>query len=227
MDIDAVCRKLGYKFKQHHLLKQALTHRSYGTPHNERLEFLGDSILNCIIALKLYQSFSNLSEGELSRMRASLVNKQTLFELAQSLNLGDYILLGEGELKSGGFRRPSILADSFEALLGGILLDSDIGFHEVEKVINVLFDELFKKIDPKTLNKDSKTLLQEYLQSKKMGLPQYTVTETYGETHEQAFKVECFVRELNIRCVGEGLSRRSAEQEAAKRAYTVIKDNIQ
>lgn len=223
MDSHAISRKLGYNFRNPHLLRQALTHRSYGTPHNERLEFLGDGVLNCIIALKLYRNFPNLAEGELSRLRASLVNKQTLYELAQSLNIGDQVLLGEGELKSGGFRRPSILADSFEALLGGILLDSESGFYEVEKVIDILFAELLKKIDPKALGKDAKTVLQEYLQAKKIALPQYSITATYGETHEQAFQVECVIPELNIRCMGEGASRRAAEQEAAKQAYILIK----
>jgi ribonuclease-3 len=217
MDIENVCRKLGYTFQQPELLRQALTHRSFGSPHNERLEFLGDSILNCVIAYALFQRFPALNEGELSRLRANLVNQQSLYELAQKLNLGDALQLGEGELKSGGFRRPSILGDALEAMIGAVFLDG--GFDKTSPVIQSLYAALLQDIDPKNPGKDPKTLLQEYLQSRKMALPQYAVVATAGEAHKQQFRVECFIPELNIRSSGTGSSRRGAEQEAARQAY--------
>ena len=218
MDSKALCRKIGYtSFSQPDLLRQALTHRSHSSPHNERLEFLGDSVLNCAVAGLLFRHFPRLPEGDLSRLRANLVNQQALFELAQTLDLGDEIRLGEGELKSGGHRRPSILADALEAFLGAVYLDG--GFAAAEKVVATLYAPLLQGLDPETLGKDPKTLLQEYLQSRKLALPKYSIITTQGEAHQQQFQVECTVPELNIRTVGEGASRRSAEQEAAQRAY--------
>ncbi|MEK7842870.1 MAG: ribonuclease III, partial [Pseudomonadota bacterium] len=197
-----------------------LTHRSHSSPHNERLEFLGDSVLNCAVAGLIFRHFPNLPEGELSRLRASLVNQQALFELAQALDLGEQIRLGEGELKSGGHRRPSILADTLEAVLGAIYLDG--GFAQAEKVVATLFMPLLQQLNPQTIDKDPKTLLQEYLQSRKLGLPQYSVVTTSGEAHQQQFLVECIITKLNIRTIGEGASRRSAEQGAAKQAYEQV-----
>ena len=220
MNSKRLCQRLGYAFNAPELLRQALTHRSFGTPNNERLEFLGDSVLNCVVAKELYRLFPRLPEGDLSRLRASLVNQQTLFEVAHSLDLGEQVLLGEGELKSGGFRRPSILADTLEAVFGAVLLDG--GFVEAERVVAGLFAPLLKEINPKSLDKDPKTLLQEYLQSRKLALPQYAVLSTSGEAHEQHFEVECAIPELDVRCRGEGHSRRSAEQTAAKCAYQLI-----
>lgn len=217
MDSDALCKKTGYSFSQPELLCQALTHRSHGHPHNERLEFLGDSVLNCAVAGLVFRHFSALPEGDLSRLRANLVNQQALFNLAQTLDLGKQIKLGEGELKSGGCSRPSILADTLEAVLGAVYLDG--GFAKAEEVVITLFTPLLHQFDPQNLSKDPKTLLQEYLQSRKLMLPQYSVIITSGEAHQQQFHVECVVPKLNIRTVGEGSSRRSAEQEAAKRAY--------
>jgi len=217
MDSQSVCRLLGYAFAKPELLRQALTHRSYGVPNNERLEYLGDSILNCIIAHALFQRFPNLSEGELSRLRANLVNQQTLFELAQRLNLGEHVLLGEGELKSNGFRRPSILADALEALIAAVFLDG--GFERTEQAIHTLYASLLGEIDPQKPGKDAKTMLQELLQSKKLALPQYSVISTEGEAHQQYFRVECFIPELKIRASGSGTNRRSAEQDAARQAY--------
>lgn len=217
MDSQSVCRQLGYAFAKPELLRQALTHRSYGVPNNERLEYLGDSILNCIIAHALFQRFPNLSEGELSRLRANLVNQQTLFELAQRLNLGEHVLLGEGELKSNGFRRPSILADALEALIAAVFLDG--GFERTEQAIHTLYASLLGEIDPQKPGKDAKTMLQELLQSKKLALPQYSVVCTEGEAHQQYFRVECFIPELKIRASGSGTNRRSAEQDAARQAY--------
>lgn len=217
MDSATLCRKINYTFNQAELLRQALTHRSHSSPHNERLEFLGDSVLNCAVAGLIFRHFPNLPEGELSRLRANLVNQQALFELAQALDLGEQIRLGEGELKSGGHRRPSILADTLEAVLGAVYLDG--GFAQAEEVVTTLFMPLLQRLNPQTLGKDPKTLLQEYLQSRKLGLPQYSVVTTSGEAHQQQFLVECIISKLDIRTIGEGASRRSAEQGAAKQAY--------
>lgn len=216
-DNGALGRNLGYRFKQPELLRQALTHRSHSTPHNERLEFLGDSVLNCSVAALLFKTFPELAEGDLSRLRANLVNQQTLSEIAQDLDLGSHVRLGEGELKSGGHKRPSILADVLEALLGGVFLDG--GFAEAERVVAHLFTPLLQGLDPQTRGKDPKTLLQEYLQGRKIPVPKYAVIATRGEAHEQQFQVSCDIAALKIREVGEGASRRSAEQAAAKRAY--------
>ena len=217
MDYGSLQRKLGYSFAQAPLLLQALTHRSHSAPHNERIEFLGDSVLNCCVAQELYQRFGDLKEGELSRLRASLVRQETLAELAQQLELGTYLRLGEGELKSGGFRRPSILADGLEALLGAIFLDG--GFPAAQGVIRSLYASLLDHLDPLTMGKDPKTLLQELLQARKIPLPQYAVVATQGAAHNQQFQVECQIPQLAIRTTGFGASRRIAEQEAAQLAF--------
>ena len=218
-DLARLSKQIGYSFKQASLLRQALTHRSHGSPHNERLEFLGDSVLSLAISSKLIHTFPKLSEGDLSRFRAHLVKEPTLADIAKELQLGDYLFLGEGELKSGGFRRPSLLADGLEAIIGAIYLDSN--FDETSRVIEALFAPVIAKVDPKKLSKDPKTQLQEYLQSRKLPLPQYKIIATEGEAHEQHFKLECLIPELDIRARGEGASRRKAEQEAAKLAYTL------
>ncbi len=218
-----LCGQLGYVFKQPQLLQRALTHRSYSPNHNERLEFLGDSILGCVIAKYLYSEFSELSEGELSRLRSNLVKEPTLVVFAQQLKLGSYLKLGEGELKSGGFRRPSILADAVEALLGAIFLDG--GFEAAEQAVLKLFVPYLNQIDMKTLGKDAKTLLQEYLQGQRIALPAYRVTDTKGDAHEQLFHVECVIPALNITTRGSGSSRRNAEQQAALAAYQLIGKN--
>ncbi len=220
MNSETLCQKLGYSFNQPYLLRQALTHRSHSLPHNERLEFLGDSVLNCAVAGLIFRHFLNFTEGDLSRIRANLVNQQTLAELAQTLELGELIRFGDGELKSGGARRPSILADTLEAVLGSIYLDG--GFTRAEEVVAALFTPLLLGSDPRIPGKDPKTLLQESLQSRRLPLPQYSVIATTGEAHQQQFQVECLVPKLNIRIVGEGASRRSAEQDAAKQAYEKI-----
>src|SRR5580698_2478254 len=170
MDLMLLQNRLGHLFKDATLLQQALTHRSHSSLHNERLEFLGDSILNCVVASLLFERYATIDEGDLSRLRANLVKQQSLYEIAQRLELSQFLRLGEGELKSGGFRRPSILADTLEALFGAIFLDT---------------------VDPKTLGKDAKTLLQEYLQGKKIALPQYNVVATHGAAHNQEFEIEC------------------------------------
>lgn len=217
MDYGPLQRKLGYSFSQASLLKQAVTHRSHAAPHNERIEFLGDGVLNCCIAHELYQRFPDLKEGELSRVRANLVRQETLAVLAQRLDLGAYLRLGEGELKSGGFRRPSILADGLEALLGAVFLDG--GFAAAQSVIRGLYASLLEHLNPETLGKDPKTLLQELLQGRKLPLPRYTVVATKGAAHNQQFQVECQIPQLAIRTTGFGASRRLAEQEAAQIAF--------
>lgn len=215
-----LCRQLGHVFEQPQLLQRALTHRSYAPDHYERLEFLGDSILGCVIAKYLYSEFPDLSEGDLSRLRSNLVKESTLVLFAQQLNLGSLLKLGEGELKSGGFRRPSILADAVEALFGAIFLDS--GFIAAEQAVLNLFVPYLAKVDMKTLGKDAKTLLQEYLQGRRLPLPGYSVIDTLGVAHEQLFQVECVIASLKITTCGKGTSRRNAEQQAALAAYQLI-----
>ena len=215
-----LCRQLGYVFKQPQLLQRALTHRSYAPDHYERLEFLGDSILGCVIAKYLYSEFPDLSEGDLSRLRSNLVKESTLVLFAQQLDLGSQLKLGEGELKSGGFRRPSILADAVEALFGAIFLDG--GFGAAEQTVLNLFVPYLAKVDMKTLGKDAKTLLQEYLQGRRLALPGYSVVDTLGVAHEQMFQVECTIPSLKITTRGAGTSRRNAEQQAALAAYQII-----
>jgi ribonuclease-3 len=223
--ISTLCNKLGYEFTQPLLLQRALTHRSYAPEHYERMEFLGDSILGCIIARYLFSTFPQLSEGELSRLRSNLVKEDTLVVLAQQLQLGCYLKLGEGERKSGGFRRPSILADAMEALFGAVFLDG--GFPAAEEVVLGLFVPYLAQVDISTLGKDAKTLLQEHLQSKRVPLPTYHIIATQGEAHLQVFQVECSIPSLKILTRGEGSSRRNAEQQAALAAYQQIgKNNV-
>ncbi len=217
MQRDAIASRTGYQFSNSDLLRQALTHRSHGAAHNERLEFLGDAVLNCIVAAELFRLFPQLHEGDLSRLRASLVNQQRLYEIALQIELGTQLLLGEGELKSGGARRPSMLADALEALIGAVFLDG--GFAAADKLTLQLLDQAFQTIDPSVSGKDPKTLLQEYLQGRRIPLPQYSVIATAGEAHEQSFRVECVIPELSIKTQGEGPSRRSAEQVAARLAF--------
>jgi len=207
-------RLLGHRFGNPDLARQALTHRSFGTPHNERLEFLGDALLNCAVATLLYERFANLPEGDLSRLRAALVNQASLSEVALKLGLGERLRLGEGELKSGGFRRPSILADSVEALLGAVYLDA--GFDAARKAVaHVLADKLERAANA-PVDKDAKTALQEHLQGRGLQLPRYAVQKTEGEAHDQTFTVECRVDDLGVAASGRGASRRVAEQAAAE-----------
>jgi ribonuclease III len=214
-------QRIGYGFSRPELLAQALTHRSHSAPHNERLEFLGDSILNCVVAAELFARFGGLPEGDLSRLRAHLVRQEAVHQVAQALGLGDHLRLGEGELKSGGFARPSILADALEALIGAIFLDG--GFAAAQETIVRLYEPLLTGLDPQTLEKDPKTLLQELLQARKIALPQYSVVATRGAAHSQSFEVECLIPELAVRTTGSGSSRRTAEQEAAMRAFEQIR----
>lgn len=212
--------RIRYSFTQLDLLQQALTHRSFSACNNERLEFLGDSVLNFIIAHQLFNRFPHLPEGDLSRLRAKLVKESSLAEIASSLHLGDMLKLGEGELKSAGWRRPSILADALEAIFGAAYLDG--GFTAAEQVIVTLYHEKLGTIDPKAIDKDAKSKLQEYLQGKKMELPEYQVVTIEGEAHAQTFTVSCTLHKLNISTTGIGTSRRVAEQQAAQLAMEKI-----
>lgn len=220
MDVSVLQSRLGHTFSNADLLQQALTHRSHSSLHNERLEFLGDSILNCVVASLLFDRYAKIDEGDLSRLRANLVKQQSLYEIAQRLELSQCLRLGEGELKSGGFRRPSILADTLEALLGAIFLDA--GFNAARDVIRALYIPILDTVDPRTLGKDAKTLLQEFLQGKKIALPQYNVVATHGAAHNQEFEIECLVPKLEIQVFGTGGSRRAGEQAAAKRALEAV-----
>lgn len=213
--------QLGYTFKNPVLLRQALTHRSFSANHYERLEFLGDGVLNFTIAHILYEQFAQQKEGDLSRIRAHLVRQETLVEVAQTLNISQYLFLGEGELKSGGLSRPSILADVVEAIFGAIFLDA--GFDAASGVIRSLFAPILVNIDPDNAGKDAKTQLQEHLQAHKMTVPKYEIIHTNGAAHEQIFTVSCVIDTLKISTQGEGATRRLAEQVAALQAMAQIK----
>ncbi len=205
---------LGHAFADAGLLRQALTHRSYGSPHNERLEFLGDSVLNCAAAHQLYEAFPLIPEGSLSRLRANLVRQETLADIATSLALGEHLRLGEGELKSGGFRRPSILADALESLIGAIFIDA--GFEAASAAVRRLLAPHIAAIDPQASGKDAKTSLQEWLQGRREPLPEYRLLATEGQAHDQEFVVECRLKDERHVSQGRGKSRRAAEQEAAQ-----------
>ncbi len=211
---------LGHDFARPELLRQALTHRSFGSPNNEQLEFLGDSVLDCAISARLCLRFPALREGELSRLRANLVRQESLADIALGLELGNYLRLGEGEVKSGGARRPSILADALEALIGAVYLDA--GFEPARVMVERLYQAALDRIDPEKPGKDPKTALQEILQSRHLPLPRYQLLATRGEAHAQEFEVECAVPELGVRSTGTGASRRIAEQQAAERAIARI-----
>lgn len=206
-------KKIGYCFHDPNLLKRALTHRSYDDCHNERFEFLGDAIVNCVIADILHEQFPYASEGDLSRFRASLINRTTLGTLARGFDLGHFLFLGPGELKSGGSERLSILSCAMEALIGAIYLDS--GFMSVHECIHRWYQPLLNSLTVASSHKDPKTKLQEYLQSKQLSLPIYTVESIKGESHQQLFTVKCVVSDLKRDSLGKGTSRRRAEQEAA------------
>jgi ribonuclease-3 len=209
---------LGHHFRRGALLEQALTHRSYGAPNNERLEFLGDGVLGCVVAEALFARFPLLSEGELSRMRASLVRKEALAVAAAGLGLAQYLRMGQGESASGGAHRPSILADTLEALYGAIFLDG--GYASARSAILATLGAALESTDEHTTAKDPKTQLQEVLQARRHGLPRYRVVATHGAAHEQVFEVECSIDGLDLLARGSGASRRAAEQQAAQALLT-------
>lgn len=214
MQLERLQKKIGYQFANVDYLKQALTHRSAAAKNNERLEFLGDSILNFTIGKALFEKFPKSNEGELSRMRAALVKEQTLAIIARQFDLGEYLKLGAGEMKSGGHRRESILSDCVEAIIAAIFLDSGMD-KAMERTIE-WYKALLAQMQPGEAQKDPKTRLQEFLQSRKMPLPEYEVIDIKGEAHNQTFKVSCKVQNLDEIFVGVGTSRRKAEQNAAE-----------
>lgn len=219
-ELPRLTKKLGYVFNHQHYLKQALTHRSAHSQNNERFEFLGDSMLSAIISRALYHQFPLENEGQLSRLRANLVKGDMLASIALELNLGDFLILGPGELKSGGFRRASILADALEAIIAAVFLDG--GFDACETVVLKLFDSRLKDSLQHLNVKDPKTQLQEYLQAKKLPLPEYRLTKTIENEQESTFFVTCNIAELKQSSEGLGPTRRKAEQQAAEALFTII-----
>mgnify|MGYP001096200012 CR=1 FL=1 len=220
MNLSKLTVALGHAFADRALLQTALTHRSFGLPNNERLEFIGDGVLNCVIAIALFRRYPDLAEGDLSRLRANLVRQDALHRIAVSLRLGEFLRLGEGELKSGGNQRPSILADTVEALIGAVYLDG--GFESAQSVIGRLYLPLLDELNPGRVEKDAKTRLQEWLQGRKKPLPRYQVIEASGAAHEQRFEVACEIENPALRTTGQGSSRRLAEQAAADNALKAL-----
>lgn len=221
INLERISRRLKYQFKKPAYLKQALTHRSVGSENYERFEFLGDSILSFVIANELFHRFPLQSEGQLSRLRSFLVRGDMLGEIAKELDLGDFLFLGQGELKSGGFRRPSILADALEAVFAAVFFDGG-----VDAAKEVILHVYRSRLEDPNLNdclKDSKTQLQEFVQAKKITLPEYTLTKVEGDEHDQVFYISCEVRSLKKITYGEGSNRRKAEQLAAKAMLEQIK----
>ncbi|GGP85715.1 ribonuclease III [Shewanella ulleungensis] len=219
-NLPRLCRTLGYEFNNVELLTQALTHRSAANKHNERLEFLGDSILSIVISDALYHQFPKATEGDLSRMRATLVKGDTLTLIAKEFKLGDYLFLGPGELKSGGFRRESILADAVEAIIGAVYLDANLDV--CRTLLLSWYEGRLANIKPGINQKDPKTILQEHLQGFKKPLPDYQVVAVEGEAHDQTFTVECKISELNQVVTGVASSRRKAEQLAAAQVLELL-----
>ncbi len=221
--LEKLCRQLEYTFVNPEHLYLALTHRSASGYHNERSEYLGDSVLNFVVAHALYDEYPKATEGDLSRYRATLVKKDALAEIARELNLGNYIRLGSGELKSGGYRRDSILADTVEAIIASVLLDA--GFDEAKALILRLYKNKISTVT-EVSEKDAKSRLQEFLQSRKHNLPLYSVVSVEGDAHSQHFVVLCEIPEFDLKINGEGRSRRSAEQLAAEKALEAINDRL-
>lgn len=215
-------KSIDYKFKNENLLKQALTHRSYNDVNNERLEFLGDALLSIIIAENLFHKYPKLSEGSLTRARSSLVKGDTLADLADGFKINNYIFLGDGELKSGGLQRRSILADCLEAIIAAIYLDSD--YEICKSVVSKWYLPYFKEEKPLEFKKDPKSILQEWLQARQKELPEYSVVSETGHAHDKTFIVDCRIVEFNIATQGKAKNRRKAEQDAAAKAMQEIND---
>jgi ribonuclease-3 len=213
--LDDLQQRLGHRYADERLLVRALTHRSFGTEHNERLEFLGDAVLNLAVSDLLYERFAGSDEGDLTRVRAHLVREDSLHRVALSLGLPEVLRLSEGEARGGGARRPSILADAVEALIGAAFVDG--GFGAAREAVRRLFGELILSTEADSWSKDAKTELQEWLQARRLPVPAYRIAATRGEKHAQTFEVECAVAALGLAERGEGRSRRAAEQEAARR----------
>ena len=218
---EALQRRLGYRFVETGLLSRALTHRSFGADHNERLEFLGDAVLNAAVSSLLYERFSGSDEGDLTRVRAHLVREDSLHRVALMLDLPEVMRLSEGETRGGGAQRASILADAVEAIIGAVHLDG--GYAATLELVRSLFGEVIHATEADSWTKDAKTELQEWLQARRMPVPAYRILATRGEKHAQTFDVECAVPTLGLAERGEGRSRRLAEQEAARRLLDVLK----
>jgi len=223
--VDALQQRIGYRFSDARLLNRALTHRSYGADHNERLEFLGDAVLSLVISSLLFERFGGSDEGDLTRVRAHLVREDSLHRMALQLGLPDLLRLGEGEARGGGAQRASILADALEALIGATFQDG--GFDAARSLVQGLFGEIIATTDLASWAKDAKTELQEWLQGRRLPVPSYRITATRGQAHAQTFEVECSVPALNLAESGEGRSRRAAEQEAARRMLDSLKASDQ
>ena len=219
--LDALQRRIGYRFTDAQLLSRALTHRSFGADHNERLEFLGDAVLSLAISGLLFERFAGSDEGDLTRVRAHLVREDSLHRVAVQLGLPEVLNLGEGEARGGGAQRASILADALEAVLGATFLDG--GFDAARELVKGLFGEVIQTTDVASWSKDAKTELQEWLQARRLPVPTYRISATRGQAHAQTFEVECVVPALNLTESGEGRSRRVAEQEAARRMLDALK----
>jgi ribonuclease-3 len=214
-------QRLGYRFAQPELLRRAVTHRSFGSDHNERLEFLGDAVLSTAVSALLYERHGESDEGDLTRVRAHLVREDSLFRVALVLGLPEALRLSEGEIRGGGAQRPSILADALEAVIGAVFLDG--GFEPAYTLVRRLFGEVIQATEVESWGKDAKTELQEWLQARRVPVPAYRITATRGQAHAQTFEVECAVASLSLVERGEGRSRRSAEQEAARRMLQTVK----
>jgi ribonuclease-3 len=219
--LDGLQQRIGYRFEDAGLLSRALTHRSFGADHNERLEFLGDAVLSLTISGLLFERFAGSDEGDLTRVRAHLVREESLHRVALQLDLPEVLNLGEGEARGGGAQRPSILADALEALIGATFLDG--GFDAARAVVKGLFGEIIATTDVASWSKDAKTELQEWLQARRLPVPTYRISATRGQAHAQTFEVECTVPALNLVESGEGRSRRVAEQEAARRMLDALR----
>lgn len=223
--LDTLQQRLGHRFAQPRLLIRALTHRSHGADHNERLEFLGDAVLQTAVSGMLYERFAGSDEGDLTRVRAHLVREDSLHRVALALGLPEVLRLSEGEARGGGAARPSILADALEALIGATYLDG--GFEPAQALVRRLFGEVIATTEIDNWSKDAKTELQEWLQARKLPVPAYRITATRGQAHAQTFEVECAVPALGLAQKGEGRSRRAAEQEAARRMLDALKASDQ
>jgi len=219
--LQALQQRLGHRFAQPELLRRALTHRSFGAEHNERLEFLGDAVLSLAISALLYDRHAGSDEGDLTRVRAHLVREDSLHRVALSLGLPEVLRLSEGEMRGGGALRPSILADALEAIIGGVFMDG--GFDAARALVQRLFGEVIQATEAESWTKDAKTELQEWLQARRVPVPAYRITATRGQAHAQTFEVECAVATLGLAERGEGRSRRTAEQEAARRMLDALK----
>ncbi len=219
--LEALQKRLGHRFTSAALLQRALTHRSYGSDHNERLEFLGDAVLSLAVSELLFERFSGSDEGDLTRVRAHLVREDSLHRAALQLGLPEMMRLSEGEARGGGAQRPSILADAVEALIGAVFTDG--GYAQARALVQSLFGEIIQATETESWGKDAKTELQEWLQARRIAVPAYRITATHGQAHAQTFEVECAVPALELAERGEGRSRRSAEQEAARLMLAALK----